>query len=203
MKLLLTSDGLSSKKIRKEFIKLSDKLLDDIKILLIYSLVEKKHIKYTRAIVKSFVGLKIKKLNIILANISKKLNYRKFYDVDIIYVCGGNTFYILDRLRKNKFDILIKNLVRKGKPYVGVSAGSIIAGSSIEIAGWGSERDENNIHLKNLKGFDLTNIAVFPHFKSRLKQEVISFRKKVKYPIQVLRDREALLIINKKVRKIK
>ena len=53
---------------------------------------------------------------------------------DIIYMMGGNTFYLLDMIRKYKFDILIKKFIESKKIYIGSSAGSEILGNSIEIA---------------------------------------------------------------------
>ena len=46
---------------------------------------------------------------------------------DIIYVSGGNTFYLLNELRKSHAAQAIKNAVKAGKIYVGESAGAIAA----------------------------------------------------------------------------
>ena len=76
-----------------------------------------------------------------------------------MYVCGGNTFKILHKLRETRLDVYITKQVEQGALYVGVSAGSIIAGPDIEIAGWGSEGDENEVNLQDLEGFNFTDIA--------------------------------------------
>ena len=47
---------------------------------------------------------------------------------DVLYMCGGNTAYLLNQLRKTDSFVLIKQKVNGGKPYIGTSAGSIIAG---------------------------------------------------------------------------
>ena len=62
--------------------------------------------------------------------------------------------------------------------YVGISAESIIPAKTIEIAGWGSEGDENKIKLNNLQGLHLVNVVVLPHYKNKLKKELIAFKKK-------------------------
>lgn len=116
-------------------------------------------------------------------------------EYDVVYVCGGNTFDYLDRIRKTGLDKFIIDSVRSEKSiYVGVSAGSIIAGPNIEIAGCGSEGDENNVNLKDLKGLGLTNISIFPHFKENLKKEVGDFKEKVDYPVIALTDEEAVFV---------
>jgi dipeptidase E len=121
---------------------------------------------------------------------------------DIIYVCGGNTFAILNKLRETKLDQFIIEAVNNGTIYVGVSAGSIIAGPDIEIAGWGSEGDKNEINLKNLSGFNLANVGIFPHFHEELRSEVEEFKKKVSYEVIELTNGEAVLVKNNQVKKI-
>lgn len=112
---------------------------------------------------------------------------------DVIYVCGGNTFVYLDRIRKTGLDKFIVDSVKiNNSIYVGVSAGSIIVGPDIAIAGWGSEGDPNDIGLQNLSGLGLTDFIVFPHYRDDLKIEVDSFKDKFDYPIYELTDDQAL-----------
>lgn len=198
-KLLLTSNGLSSKKIRKEFLKLLEKPIEENKMLVMIS---KKH-RTLKSSIKEFTKLGIKRKNIKFVNlryIRKKI--KKIEDVDIFFSYGGNTFYILDRVRKTGFDKIIKNFVKKGKLYIGLSAGSIIVHKTIESAGYGRDGDPNKIKLKNLKGLNLTNIAIFPHYKNKKKKEIDKFKKKVNYPIIRLKDKQAILILGNKVKNL-
>jgi dipeptidase E len=48
-----------------------------------------------------------------------------------IFVAGGNTFYLLNEMRKSGFDIVIKELLDKGVIYVGASAESMILGPDL------------------------------------------------------------------------
>jgi len=201
-RLILTSSGLESKKLKDEFLKIIKKPIENNRLMLIAGARTKKELFYVNESLKELIKFGIPKKNIKFINISKKI-YINNKNFDIIYVCGGNTYYILDRLRKTKLDKLIKKLVNKSVIYVGVSAGSIIAGKSIQIAGWGSEADANEIGLKDLTGFNFTNIAIFPHYKNKLKKEIISFRKIVKYPVEPLRNKQAITIIKNKIRKVK
>ena len=114
---------------------------------------------------------------------------------DVIYVCGGNTFIYLDRIRKTGLDKFIIDAVKSNKSvYVGVSAGSIIAGPDITIAGWGSEGDSNDINLKQTTGLGLTNIVISPHYRDELKKEVDDFREKYGYQVYGLTDEQAVRI---------
>lgn len=51
---------------------------------------------------------------------------------DYIYVSGGNTFFLLQELKRTGADLLIAEHVRAGKRYIGESAGSAILAPSIE-----------------------------------------------------------------------
>ncbi len=50
---------------------------------------------------------------------------------DAIVVGGGNTYLLLQRLRSSGLLRMIRQAVRSGKPYVGASAGSNVAGPTI------------------------------------------------------------------------
>jgi dipeptidase E len=49
----------------------------------------------------------------------------------VIFVEGGNTFYLLNEVKKSGFDIVIKELLDKGIIYIGASAGSMILGPDL------------------------------------------------------------------------
>jgi dipeptidase E len=202
MKLLLTSDGLTSKKIQKEFLKLLDKPTSENKVLIMHTANIPRRWRTVRKIMKGLIRLGIQKKNISLINIRHKVS--KIPEFDVLYSLGGNTFYILDRVRKTGFDKVIKKAVKRGKLYIGLSAGSMITHRTIESADWGERRkDRNKIRLKNLKGLNFTNIAIFPHYKKRLDGEVKELKSKANYPILALKDKQALLINGKTKRIIK
>src|SRR5690554_4794437 len=52
-------------------------------------------------------------------------------DNDLIFISGGNTFYLLQELKNSKTDKIIIEEIKKGKPYIGASAGSIILSKNI------------------------------------------------------------------------
>ncbi len=201
MKLLLTSDGLSSPRIRKAFRKLYGSDLDNCKIIVLYTLQRPEFIRYTQKVGRELQKLKILFPHIRYVNISEEKSF-SFKGYKVVYVCGGNTFYIIDKLRKQGFVPEIKKLVKNGGIYIGVSAGSIIAGQDIKLAGFGSEGDPNEIGLKNFEGLGFTKVAIFPHYKSKLKKEVNEFQKRESYQITNLRDKEAIVVHNKSIRKI-
>lgn len=59
---------------------------------------------------------------------------RKIADSDAIYICGGNTFFLLQEMKRTGADKLIAAVVHAGKLYIGESAGAMVAAHNIEYA---------------------------------------------------------------------
>ncbi|WP_077798295.1 Type 1 glutamine amidotransferase-like domain-containing protein [Streptomyces sp. JHA26] len=51
---------------------------------------------------------------------------------DIIFVGGGNTFYLLQEARRSGFDTMLRESIEAGTPYIGSSAGSVLLGPTVE-----------------------------------------------------------------------
>jgi dipeptidase E len=111
---------------------------------------------------------------------------------DIIFVGGGNAFYLLKAMRKCNFERIIKKLLKKGKVYMGESAGSIVAGMTIATAGW-KDADKNIVNLKNLRGLNLVPFDVFVHYRPEHAELINKEIQKLKYPLRVLTDSQAIL----------
>jgi dipeptidase E len=120
-------------------------------------------------------------------------------NVNVIYMQGGNTFFLMNQIRKTGFDKILEKLIRKGVLYIGVSAGSIVAGKSIESAGWLG--DENKVKLKNLKGMNLVDFNIFVHYKPEyeeiIRQELPDLKQRKK--LRILTDDQALVVQGKEV----
>ena len=194
---MLTSSGLDTPKIKKKFLSLINKKVQNTKIAVIHTIQKPQYIEFVNNVGRELVKTGLLHPHISYIDITRKKPSIKLSDYDAVYVCGGNTFYILDRLRKTGLYKSLKEFAKSGGVYIGSSAGSIIASSDISLAGWGSEADKNEINLKDLNGLNLTKISVFPHYKIRLKKEVEEFQKTVDYPVQKLKDRQALIIKGK------
>lgn len=198
MKLLLTSAGFSTEAIRNGFLSLLPHSLSECTVLVAGLILDSDKQARVDEVKKDLINLGVG--NIQEFNLEDN-GFRKgiLDEVEAIVVCGGNTFDILNRMREiGLTDALIEPVKSDKLVYVGISAGSIIAGPSIAIAGWGSTADSNDIGLKDLKGLSLTDVAVYPHFESGLKDEVEQFRNIVNYSVQELSDEQALLVIDDK-----
>ena len=56
----------------------------------------------------------------------------KILNTDYIFVSGGNTFFLLQELKRTGTDKLIIEHINKGKLYIGSSAGSVVLSKDIE-----------------------------------------------------------------------
>lgn len=81
---------------------------------------------------------------------------------DFIYVTGGNTFFLLQELKRTGADHLIIDEVNAGKLYIGESAGAIVTSPNIEYAkGMDSEKEAPD--LDNLDALGLVDFYTVPH----------------------------------------
>lgn len=80
---------------------------------------------------------------------------------DIIYVTEGNTFEVLDFMRRQGLCSKITEWVRGGAVYVGSSAGAVIATEDIKIAG---DFDSNFVRMWDYTGLCLVRGTVLPHY---------------------------------------
>ncbi|MEF9984732.1 MAG: Type 1 glutamine amidotransferase-like domain-containing protein, partial [Oscillospiraceae bacterium] len=58
----------------------------------------------------------------------------KIKNNNFIYIAGGNTFYLLQELKRTGADKLIIEEVNAGKLYIGVSAGTMVASKNIKYS---------------------------------------------------------------------
>jgi dipeptidase E len=108
------------------------------------------------------LGLIIDELEISKA--SQKEIENKIINADYIFVAGGNTFFLLQELKRSDADKLIMEHIKKGKIYVSTSAGSIIVSKDIEYVKCMDDPtiapDLNN----NFSGLGIVDFYIVPHY---------------------------------------
>lgn len=193
MKLLLTSAGFENPRLGKEFIKLVGEPPSDIKIFMLSTQKSIEDKKWLDLTIKHMTDINLNKNNIKVHNIEKRVSFAEVLKYDSIYFCGGNTYFLLKTIRKTRFDEIIRKFIQVPKKvYVGISAGSIILGPDIELT---KIHDENIVNLKNLKGLNIIDAAISPHYKNSDKKIIDEYRHK--YKIITLTDKQALLVTDK------
>ena len=80
---------------------------------------------------------------------------------DVIWVCGGNGFYLRWILKASRADEIIVDLVRAGTVYAGWSAGAVLAGPTLQYF----DALENLAVVPEVlwDGLHLTDVVVLPH----------------------------------------
>src|SRR3989344_2521676 len=120
---------------------------------------------------------------------------------DYIYLSGGNTAYLLEQSQKSGFVSLIKELVQKGKIYIGTSAGSIIAGP--RLPDYFADEDAE---LENNDGYGFVNFTLLPHWGSEdFKERYLGERLKIVYkddqvPLLLLTDNQYVHVQNDQIK---
>lgn len=199
-KILLTSAGFENPIVGNEFLNLVNKTPSIIKVLFIPTASRtEEELYYVKKSKEELLSFGIEEKNIITFNLDYDLSKEELNRFDAIYVCGGNTFYLLHRVRETKFDKVIMDFVSSGKVYVGVSAGSLLAGPNIKIK---DLYKDNDIGIKDFRGLNLTNITVIPHYTEEAKEKIEQIKEDIKYEIITLTDNQALLIIDEDIKVI-
>lgn len=117
---------------------------------------------------------------------------------DIIFVQGGNTFYLLKTIKESGFDKVIKDLINEGKIYIGVSAGTIICSPTIESSGW-KGGDRNTVGLTDLTSLGSVPFNIFVHYEPKYDQIIKAGASKSKYPTRILNNNQAFLVQGDKI----
>lgn len=194
-KLLLTSDGFVNPKIAQEFLILVNKKPADIKVLFVptaaeYEFENKEEMFYVKESERELIAdLGIPKENIVWFNMKNASVAGDIQSFDVMYMCGGNTYYLLNEIRNTGFDKKIIEFVESGKIYVGVSAGSIIMGPNISTSA-----DKNQVGLKDTNAFNFFDQSIVPHYQKKEKSVIDEFEKNNPWKVLRLRDSQAVCV---------
>lgn len=175
-----------------------DKPASQIKIAFVTAAARsEEELRYVAESEKELLDLGIPDKNIKNLNLDKPASFKEVENFDVIYVCGGNTFYLLKRVRETGFDKVIIEFAKTDKLYLGVSAGSILVCPNIEIA---SPFDDNAVNLTGLTGLNLIDVIVSPHYCVEEKSIIDEFRKRSQYKVIPLTNKQALLVTDGETR---
>lgn len=187
MKLLLTSAGFVNKEVLDVFLKLLDKPTGQIHVVFIPTASRTEHeLKYVEESRQELVDLGI--TNITTLNLDRKVSAAEINNPDVIYICGGNTFYLLKKIRQSGLDKILPGF---GGLYVGVSAGSVVMGPNVEVSG---PFDENDVGLSDTTGLKIVDFAVVPHCQNKDRAIIEDLKNRVSYEIMELTDNQAVLV---------
>lgn len=127
----------------------------------------------------------------------------KLKDFDIIFVSGGNTFYLLQEARKSGFDEVVKDLISSGTIYIGSSAGSVLLAPTIEyVKDFDDPKDAPD--LTSYDGLGVIDFLFLPHAGNPKYEEIINRVKEEwqdkSYDVKLLTNSQALIIEDNNIR---
>jgi len=189
--IFLTSTGISNEHIRQEFIHVIG-INRDIPVAIITTAsYEKSENKYAQIALKQFRELGFVNVDFVDFEENPNCSLQKY---GVIYVCGGNTFYLLYHLKKSGADKMLFNLLNNTDViYIGVSAGSIILGPTIEIASV-VDPDPNEVGLIDMKGLGVVTFEVHPHYESEHEKDILEYEKRNSRKVIRLSNSQAFVV---------
>lgn len=199
MKLILSSNGLSNKKIINSLLNLNEKKPENTTVVFIPT-ASNNEIWDKKWLINDL--LQLKKLNFKsieitdISAVSEKIWIQSFEKADILFFEWGDTIHLMKYLEKINW---IKNLSKlfENKIYFWSSAGSIVACPHLFF-------EENMLKKSKIKGLNFVDFYFLPHFKSSFfnkisKKNMEIIAKKLDKTIYAVDDNSAIKIIDNKI----
>lgn len=150
------------------------------------------------------MGLVVDELELTKATAEDVLN--KLKENDYIYVSGGNTFFLLQELKRTGADKIIIDEINSGKLYIGESAGAVIVSPNIEYA---KEMDDCKMasDLNTFEALSVIDVYPVPHytnfpFAKAVERIITKYESKINlYPINnsqvILVEKDDIRVVDK------
>lgn len=207
MKLLLTSAGISNNSIAKALFDLVGKAPEKTDLVFIptASNVESGDKSW---FIDDLINLKEQGFRSIdMADISavpESIWRPKFESADILFFEGGDTYHLMDWIKKSGLDSLLPSLL-EGRVYVGASAGSMVTGKNLSAKISQIVYGEDFDKREDVSALGLTNFYFLPHlnspyFTNRNEAHMKEALTMVDEKIFALDDQSALEVVDDKVK---
>jgi len=123
---------------------------------------------------------------------------------DFIYVTGGNTFFLLQELKRTGADKIIIEEVNAGKLYIGESAGAMVTSANIEYA---KEMDsvKKAPYLTDFSALGLVEFYTVPHYTNapfkKIAQKIVADYSTT-LNLSPISNNDAILVENNEVKTV-
>jgi dipeptidase E len=119
-----------------------------------------------------------------------------------IFILGGNTFDLLDRLRTNDFTGSLSKYIDGGGAIFGVSAGAIILAKDIGTAYYGGDADTNRRRLTDLRALNkIFGFSIAVHYREDVDDEnLFKYANENNIKVIALKDDGAIYVTDEKVK---
>ncbi|OGF82324.1 hypothetical protein A3B18_03235 [Candidatus Giovannonibacteria bacterium RIFCSPLOWO2_01_FULL_46_13] len=123
-------------------------------------------------------------------------------EADVLFFEGGNTYHLMRWINDSGLIKLLPNML-KTKVYVGLSAGSMITGSDLNLrlskTIYGEDAEKDSMPGLGLVDFYFLPHLNNPHFSARIEENLNEAMKEITKKTYVLDDQSALKVVDGKV----
>ncbi len=132
MRVLLTSAGLETEEIKEHFVKMLGKDVAEVKALFIpTAAIDAGAIKVLPKCMNDLLKCGFQNENIRVFDLHTGMDIIELQEYDVVYLCGGNTAYLLERVNATGFNVSLMEYIKKNGMVIGVSAGSLIFANNL------------------------------------------------------------------------
>lgn len=143
---------------------------------------------------KTFLFSDLEKFSLLDGRINKEDGLKLLEEADVIYLQGGDPYIQLDYIKKNGYDVFLKNY---NGIILGLSAGSMNLGKVSFYS-----KDEEYTKTTFYEGLGIVDLTISPHFDINNKEEVEELVKgSYKHRIIGLPDNSCIIVNNDGVAK--
>lgn len=132
MRVMLTSCGIETRMIKKHFLRMLGKIPSEIKVLFIPTAAnDADAISVLPECMNDLLKCGILKENIQVFDLHRNMQIEELQSFDVVYLCGGSTSYLLERINKTGFRDTLLSYIQNDGFVIGVSAGSLIFANNL------------------------------------------------------------------------
>ncbi len=132
MRVLLTSAGLETEEIKECFIGMAAMDMQSVKALFIpTAATDAGAVQVLPKCMNDLLKCGIREENIKVYDLHTGMKYEELRQYDVVYLCGGDAEYLLDRINETGFNRTLTDYIREDGMVIGVSAGSIIFANNL------------------------------------------------------------------------
>lgn len=128
-----------------------------------------------------------------LISIDLYSEWKSIHDANAIYIAGGNTFKLIDIMRKSGFsDFLLKNWTKL--ILIGNSAGAVVLGRDIRTA-----NDSDHIEATQASGLGLVDFSICPHYSEDKRARLESKSILLQHRVVGIPEQSAIVVTDKEI----
>ena len=134
MRVLLTSAGLETEEIKRYFMEMLGKDMSMVQALFIpTAAMDAGAIEVLPKCMNDLLKCGIPNKNIRVYDLHRGMELSELRQYDVVYLCGGETKYLLERINATGFNVSLMEYIRTNGAVIGVSAGSLIFSDNLGL----------------------------------------------------------------------